>query len=212
MSNQISIEFLAQSTGIALRRWNAKLSYLACRELVDRKIISGKAMLGTYREPNLDPSDNELLGYTIKHTNYGWIVTDNGLIFDPCNCVAGSDRPVPLITSQNESYYAAIDPLTAEIEDIPDHYESDEIFQLKPGLHREVFSQILDYFIGIKGLTMLEAAVIANQNFDRLQPYNKLVYEYLVDQKLSKLIPLNNIKKSHPHLARKSPGHFYMTE
>lgn len=194
---------------VPLNDWTPKLSYLVCRGLVDNGILPGKAVIGVLRERFYESYDEERPdGYSVRHSNYAWIDAGDEGIFDPCN-------PDHLITDKflfktklSAEYYSPVDPLTMTMRDLPTHYSSDELYPVRRGLHKEVFSRLLGFRVEVAGLTMTEAAYLSALPLNELGRSDKLLYEFLIKNNLSKLLSLRYVEKIFPHMAKSSPQSF----
>lgn len=194
---------------VPLNNWTPKLSYLVCRGLVDNGILPGKAVIGVMRERFFESCDDgRPHGYSVRCSNYAWIDAGDEGLFDPCkqdHLIAGK---YIFQTKPSAEYFSPLDPLSMTISDLPTHYSSDEVYPVRRGLHKEVLSRLLGFKVEIAGLTMTEAAYLSALPLSELGKYDKLLYEFLIQNNLSKLILLPSVKKVFPQMAKNSPQSF----
>lgn len=195
---------------IPLSKWTPMNSYLVCRALTDFGIIEGSAVIGTLRTKVFDSTDTQRPdSYSVVHSNYGWIVTATGKIMDPCNWVQFPDAKYAHISDPDGRYYDGIDPMAINASQLPVHYHSDEIYAIRRGLHKEVIGRILELKVEVPGLTMTEAAFIANLPLQALGCNAKIIYEFLIRCGLSRIIPIQSVRRIFPQMARDFAGSFY---
>ncbi|WP_243211224.1 hypothetical protein JQ760_027710 (plasmid) [Klebsiella pneumoniae] len=195
-----------------LNDWTPKLSYLVCRGLVDNGILQGKTVIGVLRERYLESYDEERpAGYSVRYSNYAWIDTGGEVIFDPCRPEYLVSEKYIFQTKLSAEYFSPINPLTMTTRDLPTHYNSEEIYPVRRGLHKEVFSRLLGFRVEVNGLTMTEAAYLSAQPLNELGENAKLLYEFLIKNNLSKLLLLQNVKKVFPQIAKVSPQSFRLS-
>ncbi|WP_434526457.1 hypothetical protein [Photorhabdus asymbiotica] len=195
--------------GIPYTEWSAQNSYLVCRALVDECVISrGVPLIGTRRELKKEASkDGDYGVYTLGNTQYGWISLPDGTVIDPCEftrCTVEEDEPHFSIRENQGCYMWGVDPTRCSRSELPQHHIADEIFNVKRGVMRELCSRILGYTLQVEGLTMAEAAYIASQPLSAFDRHSRLIYEHFMMLGLNKLLPLTQVSKVHPLIARKS--------
>lgn len=202
------VKTAAFNIGIPLSDWTPQLSYLVCRALVDENMLPGKAVIGTLRERVYDSRhEGQQPGYAIVYSNYAWIDTGDGLI-DPCKWgPSGADKSV-LHTGHSLSYFSGIDPLAVTRNELPVHYTSDELYPIRRGYEKETLNRLLGFKEEVPGLTMVEAAYLAERPPDELGRNCRILYEFLIKNKLNKLIPLSHVQRIFPQMAKASPRSF----
>ncbi len=205
----IRADSVASYIDIPLVSWTPQLSYLVCRGLVDNGLLPGKVVIGAFRERVFESFYEEHEdGYAVVHFNYAWIDAGENGVIDPCRSdLSHADKRLfhsPLTLE----YHAPVDPLEMNRADLPPHYTTDELYPLKRGLHKEVMCRLLGYKVQVAGLTMIEAAYLATLPVLTLGDNAKMIYLFLMKNNLNKLIPINNVKKIFPRVARVSPQLF----
>ncbi|EIZ1085925.1 hypothetical protein MPI44_004473 [Klebsiella oxytoca] len=205
----ISANLASLYINVPLNDWTPRLSYLVCRALVDNAILPGKAVIGVLRERFFESYDEGRPdGYSVRHSNYAWIDAGDEELFDPCKPEYLTSDKFIFKTKSSDEYFSPIDPLTMTIRDLPTHYSSDEIYPVRRGLHKEVFSRLLGFRVEVAGLTMTEVAYLSALPLSQLGKNDKLLYEFLVKNNLSRLLPLKNVEKVFPQMAKASPLSF----
>ncbi|EOC0011570.1 hypothetical protein ACI0X9_003254 [Cronobacter turicensis] len=205
----IDVCFAEREILIPSKSWVPEKSYLISRELVDRNILKGKAYIGTLREQLYEPYDDGRKVFKVLHTNYGWVELNNGLVIDPCSFIKSADANTLQPVSNIGQFYGGLNPQEITTTQIPMHYNSDELYPIIRGLHKEVFGRLLGFKVEVSGLTILEAAFIANLPIEKLGKNSKLVYEFLLRNGLSRLIPYKHVKVVFPQMAKSRPNAFY---
>ncbi|MGQ6030163.1 hypothetical protein ACUNHT_14625 [Serratia sp. IR-2025] len=197
---------------MSLKDWTPKSSYLVCRGLVDNGILHGDAVIGVLRERFFESYDEERPdGYSVRYSNYAWIDAGSEGLFDPCRPDFLHPDKCIFKTKLSAEYFSPVNPLTMTINDLPSHYNSDENYPVRRGLHKEVFSRLLGFRVEVEGLTMTEVAYLSALPLNELGKNSKLVYEFLIKNNLSKLLLLKNVEKVFPQLAKASPQSFRST-
>lgn len=207
--NNVSAYSAALYINVPLNDWTPAFSYIVCRGLVDKCILPGKAVIGILRERYFNPCDvSRPSGYSVKYSNYAWIDAGEHGIFDPCKPGHLLEYEYIYQTDPSGSYFSPVEPLMMAVNELPTHYSYDEIYPVNRGLHKEVFSRLLGFDAAVSGLTMTEVAYISALPLDVLGRNSKLVYEFLIKNNLSQLIPLKNARKIFPRMAYASPHSF----
>lgn len=205
----INVNSAALCINVPLKYWLPKFSYLVCRGLVDNKILPGKAVIGVLRERFYESKDDERPdGFSVRFSNYAWIDSGDKGLFDPCNPENLSESKYIFHTKSFSEYYSPVNPLTMNLSELPKHYLSDEIYPIRRGLHKQVFSWLLGLKVEVSGLTMTEIAYLSELPLKKLGNYDKLLYEFLINNNLSKLIPIKNIEVVFPQMAYSYPSSF----
>ncbi|ELY4881513.1 hypothetical protein ACLI07_23120 (plasmid) [Providencia huaxiensis] len=205
----IRADSVANYIDIPLSSWTPKQSYLVCRGLVDNGIVPGKVVIGAFRERVFESFyEDHDDGYAVVHFNYAWIDAGENGVIDPCRSDLNHADQRLFHSPLTQEYHAPIDPLEMKSADLPPHYAIDELFPLKRGLHKEVVNRLLGYKVEVAGLTMIEAAYLATLPVLTLGDNAKMIYLFLMQNNLNKLIPIDNVEKFFPRLARVSPQLF----
>lgn len=204
----IDITLAERLISIPSESWTPKISYLVSREMVDNEILEGNAFIGTLRKQVFETYCEGRKSFAIQQTNYGWVQLKNGFIVDPCRIILHGNKKTLKPVENIGQFYNGLDPLNITTDEIPVHYNSDELFPVLRGKHKEVLSRLLGFKVEVSGLTMIEAAYIANLSLDGLGTNRKLVYEFLIRSGLTKLIPYKNVKVVFPQMAASLPEVF----
>lgn len=213
MKSELKCEFHvnlhASYIDVPIQYWTPELSYLVCRALTDEGIIEGVSLIGSLRNLAYIPADgNGSKGFELASTNYAWIETSGGQVIDPCDWEVRPDGKYFYQRENTGRYYQGQDPLLLSASQLPTHYSSDELFNLSRGLQKEVFGRLLELDVEVAGITMPEAAYVAKQPLQRLGGHAKMVYEFLIANGMSKLIPLKQVAVIFPQLASACPNKF----
>jgi hypothetical protein len=205
----IRADSAARYIDVPFSRWTPNLSYLVCRGLVDNGIVPGKVVIGAFRERVFESFyEDRPDGYTILHSNYAWVDAGEVGVIDPCRSDFNHPDKSLFHSPLTLEYHAPINPLEMSVAALPPHYSSDEQFTLNRGLHKVVISRLLGFKVEVAGLTMIEAAYLATLPLSTLGDHAKMVYLFLMQNHLNRLIPINNVKKIFPQLVKASP-HFF---
>lgn len=197
--------------GIPLKLWTPKLSYLICRRMLQEGILSGTAYIGLKRVRVYSSLvDSKMDGYDVINSCYGWIETDGGLIVDPLDWQDNEDGKYIHHSAKPDDYSYGCDPLNVSASNLPKHYVSDESFNIRRGLHKETFSRLLGYNSEVSGLTMTEVAYLANLPLSQLGSPGRMTFDFLIENKLSKLIQLKHAIIINPQMAKYSPESFLL--
>ncbi|WP_338885805.1 hypothetical protein [Xenorhabdus sp. TH1] len=169
-------------------------SYVLCRHLTDNSVVDGVSVIGTYkRELVTAPETN--LPFTTAFIEYAWIEKGNGKIVDPCENLRLNKTGVNLTEKEKSlNYFDEINPTNVNNKQLPKHCTANEIFTLKKGAESEAVRRILDYETNIFGLTMTEAAYIANLNLAGYLGYERIIMKLLINRHLKSIINKENFK------------------
>lgn len=187
--------------------WTPQRSYLVCRALLQRGIFGGKAILGTRltrHKEAVNLGDHGV--FSVSHTQYGWLVLEDGTILDPVGCLKNNDdkgEPQYRIEYDTDCYIDGIDPVTCDRRDLPKHFLDDEIYRVKRGVMREICSRALGYTLQVEGLTMAEAVYLLNQPLSVFGGHSRMIYEHFMGLGLSRVMPISKVNVINPTLARK---------
>lgn len=203
------IRLIATSYCISIphAEWTPQHSYLVCRALLQRGVFGGKAMLGTRLTRHKEAvNDGDHGVFSISHTQYGWLVLEDGTILDPVGCLQNTDdsgEPQYRIEYDSACYIDGIDPMTCDRSELPKHFSEDEIYRVKRGVMREICSRALGYTLQVEGLTMAEVVFLLNQPLSVFGGHSRMLYEHFMGLGLSRVMPISKVNVINPTLAKK---------
>lgn len=169
-------------------------SYVLCRHLTDNRLVRGESVIGTYqRELVAAPETN--LPFVTEYIEYAWIETEDGMIVDPCENVRLNMADINLTKKEKKhNYFGAINPTAINRKQLPKHCTANEVFTLKQGTESEAVRRILDYEKNVTGLTMTEAAYIANLHRADYLGYERIILKFLVNRHLETIINKDSLQ------------------
>nr|WP_319381985.1 hypothetical protein [Proteus mirabilis]QHE90029.1 hypothetical protein [Proteus mirabilis]WBR55673.1 hypothetical protein [Proteus mirabilis] len=163
-------------------------SYLLCRQLLKEEYIEGEAVIGIYKKELVQTPETEL-AYTNSILQYSWIETKAHTIIDPLIDFRAGNQAVNLNErSKTANYHAGVNPLKITKELLPKHRCSDEVFTLMRGAESEAMRRILGLEQNPNGITMTEAAYIANYHTCNYLGYDRIILNFFIKHKLTSIL------------------------
>ncbi|MEX6186104.1 hypothetical protein AB6G20_21800 [Providencia hangzhouensis] len=163
-------------------------SYLLCRQLLKKGYIEGEAVIGIYKQELVHTPETDL-AYTNSILQYSWIETKAHTVIDPLIDFRDGNREINLIErDKTPNYHAGVNPLKITKELLPEHRCSDEVFTLMRGAESEAMRRILGLEQNPNGITMTEAAYIANYHTCDYLGYDRIILNFFIKHKLTPII------------------------
>ncbi|MBP6082142.1 MAG: hypothetical protein KA732_12795 [Providencia sp.] len=165
-------------------------SYLLCRQLLKERYIEGEAVIGIYKQELVQTPETDL-AYTNSILQYSWIETKAHNVIDPLIAFRTGNIAIDL-TERNKTvnYHAGVNPLKITQELLPEHRCSDEVFTLMRGAESEAMRRILGLEQNPNGVTMTEAAFVANLSVKQYLGYERIMMKFFIKHHLEALLDL----------------------
>lgn len=193
MNNKLNPQKIAEKINFPLDSWPGNCFTVACQMLV-HDLVEGRPCYGHYYG-NI-AKDSMFARQELVH--HGWIETKDGYIVDPTRWVFESKEPyiykekikTALEYDEGGQRFAKM-----MMPPIPMH-ESDKIIcEIKDEKMAFLISSMLKRKDVQNGVTMMECHWLGKQPLDMLGDNAKPLYQFMIDNKQSAWIPIDNRRK-----------------
>lgn len=183
-----SIEEIESIIGIPVNEWVGKC-HLIANEFLKYNLIKGKLCYGNY----FGYIDSESIFSDYDFPHHGWVLLDDGRIFDPTRWVFENVEPYFYIDFDFIGEYDFGGNKFRELisSPKPDYNEKSRQFELNQD-SKSIFQNLIGCdreFISIE-----EIMWVANLSINILSSNAKIVFEYISDNGLGAFIPIDNRK------------------
>lgn len=187
----MNIKEIEKKINIFINRWHGNCYHIAC-EIVKVGIVEGRAIYGHYYGPVAKTGKWDTRRVFQRH---GWIILNDGRIFDPTRWSFEDKAPYIAIFNKNSKEFNDYDEggnkLREAMETLPPEFDEQyKLIELSLGIKAgEFVEKLLGYppFITIKMVMWL-----ANLSISNLAPHRKEIYKAICDAGFKAFIPIDN--------------------
>lgn len=186
-----NIKKIAEKINLPIQKWDGNCYYIAC-EIMKKNIVQGRAVYGHYYGPVAKTGKWNTRRIFQRH---GWIILNDGRIFDPTRWSFENEAPYIAIFNKNSKEFSDYDEGGNKLREAmgtlpPEFDEQHKLIELRLEIKAEEFvGKLLGYppFITIKMVMWL-----ANLSISNLAPHRKEIYKAICDAGLKAFIPIDN--------------------
>lgn len=190
---QLNPQEVSNQIKVPLEQWEGNCYSISCQMLV-HDVVEGRPCYGHY----YGHIAKGTLFYDRPIVQHGWIETKDGYIIDPTRWVFEGVEPyihVGKLKSSKEYDEGGQLLLKMTMPPIPEHDSTKVIVEIKDEKMSFLISSMLKRKDVQKGLTMMECHWLGKQPLAALGENAKDLYQFMIDNKQSAWIPIDNKMK-----------------